>query len=193
MLPDKKIDPQNKFGSIEVICGSMFSGKTEELLRRINRAKFAKLKIEVYKPIMDVRYDKKKVVSHDQNSIDSIGITKSSEILTLMQDPDIIAIDECQFFKDDIATTCNKIANFGIRVIVAGLDMDFLGNPFGGMPKLLSIAERITKVHAICIDCGQLANHSFRKNNQVKLISLGEKNNYKPLCRSCFQKNMRSE
>ena len=167
MLPDKEIGPQSQFGSVEVICGSMFSGKTEELLRRIKRAKFAKLKIEVYKPSIDIRYDKKRIVSHDQNAIKSIAIKKSSEILTLMQSPDIVAIDEAQFFQDDVAATCNEVANSGIRVIVAGLDMDFLGDPFGSIPNLLSIAESITKVHAICLDCGNLANYSFRKDDNV--------------------------
>ena len=190
MFLDSEMEKSIQFGSIEVICGSMFSGKTEELLRRLKRAKFAKLKLEIYKPIIDTRYDNKKIVSHDENFINSIAVKNSSDIIDLVKNADVVAIDEAQFFTDDLSKTCNTLAHAGIRVIVAGLDMDFLGNPFGQMPKLLSIAEHVTKVHAICLDCGNVASYSFRKNNDGKLVSLGEKNNYKPLCRRCFEKNM---
>lgn len=176
-------------GSIEVICGSMFSGKTEELLRRLKRANFAKLKVEIYKPTIDTRYDNKKVVSHDENYISSMIVNTSSEILNLIDNPDVVAIDEAQFFTDDLSNICNELASSGIRVIVAGLDMDFLGNPFGPIPNLLAIAEHVTKVHAICLDCGDIANHSYRTSEEENLVDLGEKNNYKPLCRMCFNKN----
>ena len=176
-------------GSIEVICGSMFSGKTEELLRRLKRANFAKLKVEIYKPTIDTRYDNQKVVSHDENYISSMIVNTSSEILNLIDNPDVVAIDEAQFFTDDLSNICNELASSGIRVIVAGLDMDFLGNPFGPIPNLLAIAEHVTKVHAICLDCGDIANHSYRTSEEENLVALGEKNNYKPLCRMCFNKN----
>ena len=188
-LESQNNHPKQK-GSIEVICGSMFSGKTEELLRRLKRAKFAKLKVEIYKPIIDTRYDNKKIVSHDENFIQSVTVKNSSEILQKIKNPDIVAIDEAQFFTDDLADTCNKLAAKGIRVIVAGLDMDFLGVPFGEIPNLLAIAEHVTKVHAICQDCGAIANHSFRTTEEEDLVALGEKNNYKPLCRICFNKNV---
>jgi len=178
-------------GSIEVICGSMFSGKTEELLRRLKRASFAKLKVEIFKPIIDTRYDNTKVVSHNENFVNSTVVRDSSEIIEKIDNTDVVGIDEAQFFKDDLSITCNKLANSGIRVIVAGLDMDFQGQPFGYIPKLLAISEHVTKVHAICLDCGNIANHSFRTSDNKKLVSLGEKNNYKPLCRQCFNKNIK--
>ena len=178
-------------GSIEVICGSMFSGKTEELLRRLKRAKFAKLKVEIYKPIIDKRYDNEKIVSHDENFIQSVAIVKSCEILQKIENPDIVAIDEAQFFTDDLSGVCNDLANKGIRVIVAGLDMDFLGEPFGIMPQLLAIAEQITKVHAICVDCSAIASHSYRKTTDTTLVKLGEKEEYKALCRNCFSSKMK--
>ena len=176
-------------GSIEVICGSMFSGKTEELLRRLKRAKFAKMKIAVFKPIVDSRYDNKKVVSHDKNIIHSTPVKKAKDILAHINEVQVVAIDEAQFFDENLIKVCNTLANKGKRIIIAGLDMDFLGEPFGVMPQLLAIAEQITKVHAICIDCGADANHSFRKTPEKDLIKLGERNEYKPLCRSCFITN----
>lgn len=181
-----------QYGSVEVICGSMFSGKTEELLRRIKRARFANLKIAIYKPITDTRYDKKKVVSHDKNHINATPVKNSFDIIELINNVDVVAIDEAQFFTDDLIKTCNILANSGIRVIIAGLDMDFLGNPFGQMPKLLSIAEYVTKVHAICLDCGSIANYSFRISDNSKLVSLGKQKNYKPLCRKCFDKEIKN-
>tara|TARA_Y100001968_G_C18986790_1_gene539485 strand:- start:25 stop:597 length:573 start_codon:yes stop_codon:yes gene_type:complete len=190
MFLESQVNHPNQSGSIEVICGSMFSGKTEELLRRLKRADFANLNIEIYKPIVDTRYNNKKIVSHDNNSKKAIIVEKSSDILKLTKNPDIIAIDEAQFFTDNLTNTCNKLAAKGIRVIVAGLDMDFLGVPFGQIPNLLAIAEHITKVHAICQDCGAIANHSFRKSKENDLVAIGEKNNYKPLCRICFNKNV---
>ena len=190
MFLESQCNPRNKSGSIEVICGSMFSGKTEELLRRLKRANFANLNIEIYKPIVDTRYNNKKIVSHDNNSINAVVVKKSSDIFKLTKNPDIIAIDEAQFFTDNLTNTCNKLAAKGIRVIIAGLDMDFLGAPFGQIPNLLAIAEHITKVHAICQDCGAVANHSFRISKESDLVALGEKNNYKPLCRICFNKNV---
>ena len=176
-------------GSIEVICGSMFSGKTEELLRRLKRAEFAKMKIAVFKPKIDSRYDNKKVVSHDKNTTHSIPVKKAEDILSHVNEVQIVAIDEAQFFDENLIKVCNTLANKGKRIIVAGLDMDFLGEPFGVMPQLLAIAEQITKVHAICVDCGENANHSFRKTNDKELVKLGEKNEYKSLCRSCFITN----
>jgi len=192
MFLESDLSHSNKVGSIEVICGSMFSGKTEELLRRLKRSNFAKLKIETFKPATDTRYDNINVVSHDDNFIKSTIVKNSHEILELIQKPDVVAIDEAQFFNDDLSITCNKLANLGIRVIVAGLDMDFKGNPFGYMPKLLSISDHITKVHAICVDCGNIANYSFRTSNNPELVSLGEKNNYKALCRGCFNKHLKN-
>ena len=193
MFLESRLNHTVKCGSIEVICGSMFSGKTEELLRRLRRASFAKLKVEIYKPITDTRYDNTKVVSHNENFVNSIIVRDSSEIFEKIDNPDVIAIDEAQFFTDDLCITCNTLANLGIRVIVAGLDMDFQGQPFGYMPKLLAISEHVTKVHAICLECGNIANHSFRTSDNKDLVSLGEKNNYKPLCRECFNKNINHE
>tara|TARA_B100001758_G_scaffold247879_1_gene268029 strand:+ start:7678 stop:8253 length:576 start_codon:yes stop_codon:yes gene_type:complete len=173
-------------GSIEVICGSMFAGKTEELIRRVKRAKYAKLNIKIFKPKIDTRYDKKNVVSHDNNFIKATIVENSNEILLLIKEAKVVAIDEAQFFDDNLFAVCNQIANNGIRVIVAGLDMDFLGNPFGPMPKILAVAEHVTKVHAICVNCGSIANHSFRKTQETELVKIGENNEYKPLCRACF-------
>ena len=193
MFLESYLNQSMKSGSIEVICGSMFSGKTEELLRRLKRANFAKLKTEIFKPIVDTRYDNTKVVSHNENFINSTVVRDSSEILEKIDDTDVVGIDEAQFFTDDLSITCNTLANLGIRVIVSGLDMDFQGKPFGYMPKLLAISEHITKMHAICLECGSIANHSFRTSKNKDLVSLGEKNNYKPLCRKCFNKNMKHE
>jgi thymidine kinase len=190
MFLESQIDHSIQKGSIEVICGSMFSGKTEELIRRLKRAEFAKLKIAVFKPHVDIRYDNKKVVSHDSNTIVSTPVKSSLEILKLVKDSKVIAIDEAQFFNNDLIKVCNKLANEGKRVIIAGLDMDFLGKPFGVMPQILAIAENITKVHAICIDCGSIANYSFRLTKNKKLVQIGQKDEYKPLCRQCFSNNI---
>jgi len=177
-----------KRGSIEVITGSMFSGKTEELIRRLRRAQFAGLKVEIFKPTVDNRYSEMRVVSHDEKSIVSTPVDNSSSILMLCDNADVVGIDEAQFFDSSIVDVCNKLADNGIRVIVAGLDMDFLGNPFGPVPALLSIAEYITKVHAICMRCGSLAQYSFRKSFEEEVVVLGEKDKYEPLCRDCFNK-----
>ena len=175
-------------GAIEVICGSMFSGKTEELIRRLKRARIAKLKVEIFKPTTDQRYDELNIVSHDANSIVSTPIPASSNILILSHEVDVIGIDEAQFFDNELPNVCEQLANSGMRVIVAGLDMDYLGKPFGPMPQLLAIADYITKVHAICMHCGDLANHSFRTVSDNSLIMLGEQESYIPLCRTCFVK-----
>jgi thymidine kinase len=182
-------DLQNNFpktGSIEVICGSMFSGKTEELIRRLKRAIIAQQKVEIFKPKVDVRYDVEKVVSHDANFIHSTPVASSKEILSLAKDVHAIGIDEAQFFDKDLPEVCNTLANKGVRVIVAGLDMDFKGNPFGPMPHLLAIAEYVTKVHAICVKTGQLANYSHRISIDENLLHLGEKESYEPLSRAAF-------
>jgi len=189
MLESKKRGIMYK-GSIEVICGSMFSGKTEELLRRLKRAKIAKLKVAAYKPNVDVRYNEKKIVSHNSNYIESIPVKNSADIIELSVKAQVVGIDEAQFFKNDIVGVCNKLANRGKRVIVSGLDMDFNGAPFGAMPHILSIAEKVTKLHAICSDCGEIANNSFRTYKSNTLVQIGEKDKYKPLCRECFSKNM---
>jgi thymidine kinase len=173
-------------GWIEVICGSMFSGKTEELIRRLKRAKIANQKIEIFKPQIDIRYSEEQVVSHDSNMLSSTPVTNSSSILLLTTDVDVVGIDEAQFFDNNLAEVCSNLANRGIRVIVAGLDMDFRGIPFGPMPALMAVAEYITKVHAICPRCGNLANYSHRFSFENKLVLLGEKDVYEPLCRKCF-------
>lgn len=176
-------------GWIEVICGSMFSGKTEELIRRLKRAKFANLKVEIFKPGIDIRYDDTAVVSHDANSIHSTPIDNSQTILLMANDVDIVGIDEAQFFDDEIINVCEKLALQGIRVIVAGLDMDYLGRPFGQMPKLLAIADFITKLHAICVKCGNLANISYRKTDEEGQVVIGEQDIYEPRCRTCYYKD----
>ena len=191
MFLESQINHPMQKGSIEVICGSMFSGKTEELLRRLKRAQFAKLKIAVFKPQVDKRYDEKKVVSHDENTIQSVPVSNAKSILNLADTAQVIAIDEAQFFNTELIFVCTKLANDGKRVIIAGLDMDFLGKPFGVIPQLLAIAEHITKVHAICIDCVGIANNSYRKTADVELVKLGEQEEYKPLCRSCFSTIMK--
>jgi len=177
-------------GSVEVITGSMFSGKTEELIRRLRRAQFVGLKVEIFKPSIDKRYSEIRVVSHDEKSIVSTPVENSSSILLLSGDVDVIGIDEAQFFDNAIVEVCNKLADKGIRVIVAGLDMDFMGKPFGPMPGLLSVAEYVTKVHAICMRCGNLAQYSFRKTDEEQVVVLGEKEKYEPLCRHCYNKAM---
>lgn len=173
-------------GWIEVICGSMFSGKTEELIRRLRRAKFANQSVEIFKPKKDVRYDEKNVVSHDENFIKSIPVATSVEILELAKDVSVVGIDEAQFFDSNLPQVCEKLAIKGTRVIVAGLDMDFKGRPFGPIPQLLAIAEYLTKVHAICPHCGSLATHSYRLTQETDQVVLGENDKYEPRCRICY-------
>ena len=180
-------------GRIEVVCGSMFSGKTEELIRRMRRAQFAKQRVEIFKPAIDVRYSEEDVVSHDQKHIQSTPIDSSASILLLANDIDVVGIDEAQFFDDGIVDVCNTLAYRGVRVIVAGLDMDFRGVPFGPMPALCAIADEVTKVHAICVRCGALAYVSHRKVQNDKRVLLGETQEYEPLCRECYQKVMKGE
>jgi thymidine kinase len=182
-----------KRGSIEIITGSMFSGKTEELIRRLRRAQFAGLKVEIFKPSLDKRYSETRVVSHDEKSIISTSVDNASAILLYAGDVDVVGIDEAQFFDNSIIEVCNKLADSGVRVLVAGLDMDFMGNPFGPMPALLSIAEYITKVHAICMRCGSLAQYSYRKSEESQVVVLGEQDKYEPLCRSCFNEALKKD
>ena len=186
MISDYPIHTTKHRGWIEVICGSMFSGKTVELIRRIKRAQIAKQEIEIYKPTIDNRYSEKKVVSHDANEIHSTPVSTSAEILKLMKLPEVVGIDEAQFFDVGLVDVCVTLANKGIRVIVAGLDKDYLGKPFGPMPALMASAEYVTKVHAVCMRCGSLANFSHRISTDESLIVVGEKNNYEPLCRECY-------
>ncbi len=174
-------------GWIEVVCGSMFSGKTEELIRRLKRAKFANQKVEIFKPKKDTRYDDVQVVSHDENSIPSIPILKSTDIFEHVKEIDVVGIDEAQFFDAELVTVCQRLAIKGKRVIIAGLDMDFRGIPFGPMPALLAVAEYITKVHAICPHCGNLATHSYRLSDEDETVVLGEKDKYEPRCRVCYE------
>ncbi len=180
-------------GRIEVVCGSMFSGKTEELIRRLKRAEFAKQRVEIFKPALDTRYSKIEVVSHDRNSIMSTPVDSSSSILLLSSDIDVVGIDEAQFFDDGLVAVCNELANKGIRVIVAGLDMDFKGVPFGPIPALCAIADEVTKVHAICVRCGALAYVSHRLVNNEKRVMLGEQAEYEPLCRECYRKALEED
>lgn len=184
------INETGRTGGIEVICGSMFSGKTEELIRRVKRAKIAKQKIEMFKPTIDVRYSDRDVVSHNKSAHAAIPVENSYSILLMSQGLDVVAIDEAQFFDKGIVDVCNKLANQGIRVIVAGLDMDFLGNPFGPMPDLLAVADEIYKTRAICVKCGHLANYSFRTAEGTQQVMLGEMQEYQPLCRNCYQEMM---
>ena len=176
-------------GSIEVICGSMFSGKTEELIRRMKRAVFAKQKVEIFKPALDTRYSEENVVSHDQNTIPCTVVENSGNILLFSGDRDVIGIDEAQFFDESLPEVCAKLAKQGMRVIVAGLDMDYRGVPFGPIPTLCAIADDVTKVHAICMECGSLAVYSFRLSDNKNLVLLGEKDEYQPLCRNCFNRH----
>ena len=180
---------ERKRGWVEVICGSMFSGKTEELIRRLKRAQFARQKVEIFKPQIDTRYDDLKVVSHQGNEIMSTPVPSSSNILLMANDVDVVGIDEAQFFDNELANVCNELAKRGIRVIAAGLDLDYTGKPFGPMPLLMATAEYVTKVHAICMQCGELAYVSHRKTSNENLVMLGELESYEPLCRSCFNKN----
>ena len=180
-------------GWIEVICGSMFSGKTEELIRRLRRAEFAKQQVEIFKPGVDTRYNDTEVVSHDRNSIRSTPVPNSSNVLLLASGIQVVGIDEAQFFDDGLPTVCEQLANSGVRVIIAGLDMDFQGRPFGPMPKLMAMAEYVTKVHAICMHCGGLATFSHRTAASDDLIVLGETESYEPLCRTCFERARRKD
>ena len=180
------LESAKKAGSIEVICGSMFSGKTEELIRRMKRAQFAKQKVEIYKPCIDVRYSEDEVVSHDSHSIPSTPIDSPASMLLLSSDVEVVGIDEAQFFDDTLVDVVQTLANRGIRVIIAGLDTDFMGKPFGPMPALMAVAEDIQKVHAICVKCGSPANHSHRLSKSEQLVVLGETDIYEPLCRHCY-------
>ena len=175
-------------GSIEVICGSMFSGKTEELIRRLKRVKIANQQAAIFKPALDTRYDKQQIVSHDTNAIDSKPVEHSRRILELAGTAEVICIDEAQFFDAELPEVCEELAKKGIRVIIAGLDMDYLGKPFGQMPNLLAIADFVTKLHAICMQCGHLANYSYRKVVDDAQVLLGAKDSYEPRCRSCYEK-----
>jgi thymidine kinase len=186
MFLEQKKEAQSKAGWIELIVGSMFSGKTEELIRRLNRAKIARLKVEIFKPGVDVRYDETNVVSHNSNSIMSTPVESAEQILLYASDVDVVGIDEAQFFDNQLASVCNQLANRGIRVVVAGLDMDFKGKPFGSIPQLMAEAEYVTKVHAICIRCGNLAQYSHRTISGDDLVVLGETDIYEPLCRKCY-------
>lgn len=180
-------------GRIEVVCGSMFSGKTEELIRRMKRAEFAKQRVEIFKPSLDTRYSEVDVVSHDRHSIPSTPVDTSSSILLLSSDIDVVGIDEAQFFDNGLVEVCNELANRGVRVIVAGLDMDFKGVPFGPIPALCAVANEVTKVHAICVRCGALAYVSHRLVNNDKRVMLGEQSEYEPLCRECYRKALEEE
>jgi thymidine kinase len=193
MFLENTVNHKEQFGWIEVICGSMFSGKTEELIRRLKRAQFARQKVEIFKPIVDTRYLEDHVVSHDENTIRSTPVPAAANIRLLADDCDVVGIDEAQFFDDEIVTVCNDLANRGVRVVIAGLDMDFKGNPFGPMPYLMATAEYVTKVHAICTRTGNLANYSFRKSDDDKLVLLGETEEYEPLSRAAYFKAMLRE
>lgn len=188
---ENSVRATGKRGSIEVITGSMFSGKTEELIRRLRRAQFAGLKVEIFKPSLDKRYSETRVVSHDDNSIVSTPVDNAVAILLYAGDVNVVGIDEAQFFDNAIVEVCNKLADNGVRVVVAGLDMDFMGNPFGPIPALMAIAEFVTKVHAICMRCGSLAQYSFRKSDEDQQVVLGEKDKYEPLCRGCYNEALK--
>ena len=190
MFLENTVNQKEQFGWIEVICGSMFSGKTEELIRRLKRAQFARQKVEIFKPAIDVRYDEDMVVSHDSNEIRSTPVPAAANIPILADGCDVVGIDEAQFFDDEIIRVCNDLANKGVRVIVAGLDMDFKGNPFGPMPSLMATAEYVTKVHVVCTRTGNLAQYSYRKNQNDNLVLLGEVNEYEPLSRAAYYKAM---
>jgi thymidine kinase len=193
MFLENTVNHKEQFGWIEVICGSMFSGKTEELIRRLKRAQFARQKVEIFKPAIDKRYDEEMVVSHDANEIRSTPVPSASHIPMLADGCDVVGIDEAQFFDDEIVSVCNDLANRGIRVIVAGLDMDFKGNPFGPMPNLMATAEYVTKVHAVCTRTGNLAQYSYRKSVNDDLVFLGETEEYEPLSRAAYYKAMLRE
>lgn len=189
MFIERNVNHPKKVGSVEVIAGSMFSGKTEELIRRLKRAKIARQKVEIFKPAIDVRYSVTEVVSHDENSISSTPVSNSSNILLLSGNVDVIGIDEAQFFDKGLVEVVIKLANMGIRVIVAGLDMDFKGEPFGPIPELMAVADYVDKVHAICVKCGNIAQFSHRLSDKEQVVLLGEKDVYEPLCRGCFIEN----
>lgn len=193
MFLENTVNHKEQFGWIEVICGSMFSGKTEELIRRLKRAQIARQKVEIFKPLVDKRYNDEMVVSHDANQIRSTPVPAAANIPLLTTDVDVVGIDEAQFFDDEIVQVCNDLANRGIRVIVAGLDMDFKGNPFGPMPNLMATAEYVTKVHAVCTRTGNLAHYSHRLTENDKLIFLGEKQEYEPLSRAAYFKVMQRQ
>ncbi|TBM99387.1 thymidine kinase [Hyunsoonleella flava] len=193
MFLENTVNHKEQFGWIEVICGSMFSGKTEELIRRLKRAQFAKQKVEIFKPAIDVRYDEDMVVSHDENQIRSTPVPAAANIPILADGCDVVGIDEAQFFDDEIVSVCNDLANKGVRVIVAGLDMDFKGNPFGPMPNLMATAEYVTKVHAVCTRTGNLAQYSYRKSKNDDIVMLGEVDEYEPLSRAAYYKATMSE
>ncbi|MCW8982094.1 MULTISPECIES: thymidine kinase [Altibacter] len=193
MFLENTVNQKEQFGWIEVICGSMFSGKTEELIRRLKRAKFARQRVEIFKPNVDNRYDEDMVVSHDSNEIRSTPVPAAANIPILADNCDVVGIDEAQFFDDEIVKVCNDLANRGVRVIVAGLDMDFKGNPFGPMPALMATAEYVTKVHAVCTRTGNLANYSYRKSKSDDLVLLGETEEYEPLSRAAYFKAMLRE
>ncbi|MDT7828738.1 thymidine kinase [Pricia sp. S334] len=193
MFLENTVNPKEQFGWIEVISGSMFSGKTEELIRRLKRAQFAKQKVEIFTPMVDTRYERDRVISHDANEIRSTAVPSATKIRTLGATCDVVGIDEAQFFDTEIVTVCNDLANKGIRVVVAGLDMDYKGNPFGPMPALMATAEYVTKVHAVCTRTGNLAHYSYRKSNIDDLVLLGETEAYEPLSRGAFYKAMLEE
>lgn len=193
MFLENTVNHQKNTGWIEVICGSMFSGKTEELIRRMKRAQIAGQKVEIFKPVVDTRYSEEEVVSHDQNSIRSTSVENSSNLLIYSDGVEVVGIDEAQFFDEGIVEVCNQMANSGIRVIVAGLDMDFEGKPFGPMPFLMATAEYVTKVHAICVKTGNLASYSHRKTNDKGQVFLGEREEYEPLSRAAFNEIMNSQ
>ncbi|MRT17668.1 thymidine kinase [Vitellibacter sp. q18] len=188
MFLENTVNQKEQFGWIEVICGSMFSGKTEELIRRLKRAKFARQKVEIFTPSIDTRYAEDAVTSHDSNQIRSTPVPAAANIPILADNCDVVGIDEAQFFDDEIVKVCNDLANRGVRVIVAGLDMDYKGNPFGPMPALMATAEYVTKVHAVCTRTGNLAHYSYRKAKSEALVLLGETEEYEPLSRAAFYK-----
>lgn len=193
MFLENTVNHEEQFGWIEVICGSMFSGKTEELIRRLRRASFAKQKVEIFKPAVDTRYDDEMVVSHNANEIPSTPVPAAANIPLLATDVDVVGIDEAQFFDEEIVAVCNDLANRGIRVIVAGLDMDFKGNPFGPMPALMATAEYVTKVHAVCTRTGNLAHYSHRKVSNQDIVMLGEVEEYEPLSRAAYFKAIQED
>lgn len=188
MFIERALNNGKRAGNIEVICGSMFSGKTEELIRRIRRARIARQKAEIFKPAVDIRYSIDEVISHDENSLRSTPVENSANILLLSADLDVVAIDEAQFFDKNLVDVVVQLANQGQRVIIAGLDMNFKGKPFGPMPELMAVADDVTKVHAVCVRCGAIAQFSHRLSEDEQIVLLGEKDFYEPLCRSCFNK-----
>ena len=193
LFSEDHIQETRQRGRIEVICGSMFSGKTEELIRRLKRAKFARQRVEIYKPAIDTRYSEEDVVSHEGHTISSTPIDSSASILLFTSEVDVVGIDEAQFFDEGLVDVCNQLANNGVRVIVAGLDMDFRGKPFGPMPALCAIADEVSKVHAICVKCGQLASFSHRTVKNDKQVLLGETEEYEPLCRACYLRAIKKD